>query len=100
MRTCTHGFYQSQDFIHVLPRSDEALQDQQFEVVELIGSQSAHHLDELHRQLERRRLETEIPRGQREDEAEVDVDEVAFAVYQNVAVVPETFHQNVKQDQE
>ena len=49
---------------------------------------AAHDVDELGRQFEGRALEAEILGRRRQDEAEIDVDDVALAVEEDVAVVP------------
>ena len=46
------------------------------------------HVDHLGRQLERRGLKVGVARGDAKDEAKVDVNDVALAVEQDVAVVP------------
>lgn len=71
----------------MFPGRDESLENQNFEVLEHVAALTSHHLNELRRQLEGGTLEAEILRGVRQDEAVVDVYEVAAVVEQNVAVV-------------
>lgn len=54
------------------------------------------HLDEFRRKLEGRALEAQVPRRVGQDEAVVDVDEMAVIVKQNVSIVS-IFHLNYKE---
>lgn len=49
---------------------------------------STHDFNKLGRQLEGTRLKSQIPWGRREDETEVDVDQMSIRVKQNIAIVP------------
>jgi hypothetical protein len=59
-----------------------------FEIVEHIGVEASHQVDVLLREFEGGLLEVHVAGGDPEQEAEVDVQDVAVGVDQDVAVVP------------
>ena len=71
----------------MLPRRLESVTEQTTELEVRPAVHATEHLDILERELERRSLEADVPRRVREHEPEVDVDEVAVAVDQDVAVM-------------
>jgi hypothetical protein len=71
----------------VLSCRHEPLQDEYLKVLKHVALLAAHDFDELWRHLEGRALEAEIFGRAAKDESVVDVDDVALAVEQDVAVV-------------
>lgn len=70
-------------------RREKAAQHENLVVRVHVALGATHHLDELRREFERRSLEPEVPAGtRRENEAEVDMNDVPLVVDQNVPVVP------------
>lgn len=71
----------------MLPRRLEPLPKQPPKLLQRLALHPTQDLNILKRQLKRRRLETDVPRRIREHEPEVDMDEVAVAIEEDVAVV-------------
>lgn len=71
----------------MLPCGLEPFLEQPFELLERLAVDPAEHLDVLERELEGCGLEADVARRIRQHKAEVDVDEVAVAVNQDVAVM-------------
>lgn len=90
--TASHNLDNVDDPLHVLPGRQQALQQQILELGPQLRRGSAHHVHEFGRQLERRLLEAQILWRNAQDEAKVDVDQVAVSVQQNVSVVPAAKH--------
>lgn len=88
LHTRSHDLNKRNDLILVLSRSEQPLQDEYLKVLEHVGIDAAHDFDKLRRQLERRRFETQIPRRRRQDESEIDVNQMPIAVQQYITVVP------------
>ena len=72
----------------MLPRRLESLFEQPPKLLIHLGVDPTQHLNVLQRELERGSLKADVARRVREHEPEVDVDEVALAVEEDVAVVP------------
>lgn len=109
--TVLHDLHDLQNLLHVLPGCDQTLKHQHLVVDEHVAVWTSHHLrahtlvrpgaitganthahvthvHKLRRQLEGGGFEAEVPGRAGQDEAEVDVDDVALGVQQDVPVVP------------
>ena len=82
-----HDVHQGHELVGVLAGRHQPLQDEDLEVLEHVALLAAHDLDKLGGHLEGGALEAQVLGGAAQDEAVVDVDEVALAVQQDVAVV-------------
>jgi hypothetical protein len=82
----------------VLPHHQERLDHEvQVQAEWLTVDRPAHDFDHLLSQLEIGTFELHIPgRGDIEDKAEINVDEVAFVVDEDVAVMPVLYLQDVR----
>ena len=94
-----HDFEYEHEFVELVPERGHALREEQPEVfVELVGLLAADEVEVLLGELEGRLLEVDSAGGHAEDEAEVDVDDVALHVEQDVAVVPVLELEHVGED--
>ena len=82
-----HDVHQGHELVRVLPGCHQPLEDEYLEVLEHVAVLAPHDLDELGGHLEGGILEAQVLRGAAQDESVVDMDEVALAVQQDVAIV-------------
>lgn len=85
--TWAHNLHQGDDLLMVFAGSQHPLQKEDLEIGEHVRRLAAHHLHQLRRQLEGRRLEAKVTWRGGEHEAEVDVYDVSLVVQENVAIV-------------
>lgn len=87
-RAVGHHDHALHNLFLVLPDIFQPKEEEQFEVLEDVWVYSLHQLHVVRCQLERGLLETHVARGRRQDEREVDVDDVSVSVDQDVVVMP------------
>ncbi|GBE60441.1 octaprenyl-diphosphate synthase, putative [Babesia ovata] len=82
-----HHFDQQHDTVHVFPGLQQPADDQSLEVLEVVRCVTAHHVNVLLGELERRSLEAYVAGRVGEAEPVVDMDDVSLAVEQYIAVM-------------
>jgi hypothetical protein len=87
VRTFDHHFDELGEARVVLAQLEEALDEEGLVVAIALGVEAADELDVFAGELERRRLELPPARRYAQQEAVVDVDDVALHVQQDVAIV-------------
>lgn len=83
--------------------SNEAAAQERLKVLEHVALRPAHDVDKFHRELEGRFLKLEVSGGGVEDEAVIDVNDIAVAGHHDVAIVAvldleEIAHQGVRRE--
>mmetsp|Transcript_35784 Transcript_35784/g.70476 ORF Transcript_35784/g.70476 Transcript_35784/m.70476 type:complete len:229 (+) Transcript_35784:641-1327(+) len=93
-----HHLDNAQEFLRFSPGLHEASYNPLSEFIEKRGTRPPHDLHKLVGQFEQRRFEWDVSGTVREHEPKVHMDHVAFAVNQNIRVVPVSDVEHVADD--